>query len=134
MTKRDIIVAVGTFLAMSLVGSSAIYQTQVASQTVTTGPPVVLNGQLTATAVTTIIPGTGSGYLAYTLTNEDILQGMRCMYGTITGGPPASAPSSTAGSLIAAGVSLTERTAPSNRLDCIAVAGTVNYDITLYPK
>lgn len=104
------------------------------STNVTTGPPSVVNGTLTTGAVSTLIPGTGSGYLVYTLTNEDMSSGIRCEYGGVAGQAPAVAPTSVTGSLIAPGVSLIERTAPSNRLDCIAVSASVKYDLTLYPK
>lgn len=130
MTARDIMVALATVSVISFMGAVP----QSAPPQVTTGAPVVINGQLTATTATTIIPGTGSGYWAYSLTNEDGGNGIRCEYGGIGGAPPATAPSPTVGSLVAPGVTLVERTAPSNRLDCIATVGTPKYDITLYPK
>jgi hypothetical protein len=101
---------------------------------VTTGQVGVLNGVLTPSAVTTVLPGVGSGYLYYTLTNESTTNGIRCMYGGIAGQAPPTPPSASVGTWIAPAVTLAEHTAPSNRLDCIAVGGNVAVDVTLYPK
>lgn len=107
---------------------------QIVSQGVTTGPPVVKNGELDEHRFDTIIPGIGSGYIVWTFTNESKTEDIRCEYGGIAGEPPKREPTRDTGSLIGPRVSLTERTAPSNRLDCIAVDGRPKYDITLYPK
>lgn len=119
---------------MGIFGSAPFVPSTSNGQQVTTGPPVVQNGSLNVNAPTTIIPGTGRGYIVYTLTNESTRDGIRCEYGGTAGEPPVRPPTPRTGSLIAPGVSITERTAPSNRLECIAVTGLPEYDITLYPK
>jgi hypothetical protein len=141
MIKRDLIVALLTLAVVALTGAATLTtpapqgsQTPVSTSTVTTGIPVVLNGSLPSNSVTTLISGTGTGWLVYTLTNEETNNGIRCMYGSTMGDPPATAPTAVRGNLIGPMVTLTERTAPSNRLDCIATSGTVTYDLTLYPK
>lgn len=131
MTTRDILVALSTITVVSFMGAAA---PQTSPPQVTTGPPVVLNGSLNATTVSTLIPGTGSGYIVYSLTNEDPAAGIRCTFGGIAGQIPVVPPTPTSGTLIAAGVTFVERTAPSNRLDCIATVGNPRYDLTLYPK
>lgn len=133
MTTRDVMVALIAVALVSFVGA-ANPNPQTTPPQVTTGPPVVLNGTLSNTAFTTLIPGTGSGYIVWTLTNEDSGAGIRCEYGGITGQAPTTEPTAVDGSLVAPGVSLIERTAPSNRLDCIAVAGAPKFDLTMYPK
>lgn len=111
------------------------YSVVVSAQTnVTTGPPVVENGKLRFGEVKTIVPGIGRGYIVYTLTNESMGDSFRCMYGTTTGDPPRDRPTTTEGTLVRPGVSLVERTAPSNRLDCTPVSGNPPYGITMYPK
>lgn len=130
--KRDILlVAIG--FGMALLWSARPPSFAVAQQ-VTTGPPIVQNGVLDNNVPVTIIPGTGRGYIVYTLTNESTRDGIRCEYGGTAGEPPVRPPTPRTGSLLNPGVSITERTAPSNRLECIAVTGRPEYDITLYPK
>lgn len=134
MTKRDYIVILLTIAFMGIFGSAPFVPSTSQGQQVTTGPPVVQNGTLNATAPITVLPGVGRGYIVWTLTNESTRDGLRCTYGGTTGEPPVQMPTTRTGSLLNPGVSLTERTAPSNRLECIAVSGNVDYDITLYPK
>lgn len=132
MIKRDILlIAIG--YAMAIVWAAIPHHVAIAQQ-VTTGPPVIKNGTLSSTTVTTLVTGTGSGYIVYSLTNEDGSAGFRCEYGSIGGQAPAIVPTPVTGSLVAPGVTLVERTAPSNRLDCIATAGSPKYDLVLYPK
>lgn len=134
MTKRDYVIILLTMAFMGIFGSAPWVPSNSNGQQVTTGPPVVQNGTLDDTHPQTIIPGTGRGYIVYTFTNESHLNGIRCEYGGTAGEPPARPPTTRTGSLIAPGVSITERTAPSNRLECIAVSGLPEWDITLYPK
>lgn len=135
--RRDILlVIIGAVLAATGAKMGAIVATaQTVSPTqVTTGPPVVENGTLQFGQVKTIVTGIGRGWLVYTLTNESMGDPFRCMYGSTTGDPPTSPPTVNNGSLVRPGVSLVERTAPSNRLDCIAVSGNPKYGITMYPR
>lgn len=124
----------GTYGYAVLRSPVASAQAPVSTTQVTTGPPVVENGQLEWHRAKTVMPGIGRGWIVYTLTNEDTTCGIRCEYGSTTGEEPRERPTTTKGSFIAPGVSLVERTAPSNRLDCIAVCGNPKYDITMYPK
>lgn len=122
--------------AMSTLSTSGPQSTSTPSSRadLTTGtPPIVINGTMSST-VKTIVSGTGSPYIAYSLTNEDAAAGFRCEYGGLEGQPPTTAPTTAVGSLVAAGITIVEKTDPNNRLDCIAVTGTPAYDITLYPK
>ena len=102
--------------------------------TVTTGVPVVINGVLSSTHVTILIPGTGSGWMWYMLTNESLKAGIRCEFGGIGGTPPIHEPSVLKGHLIAPMVTWHEHTAPSNRLDCVGMDLFVPFDLVLYPR